>query len=785
MRKLHWLSFLLLGIGCFIFPNHTEAQKKIRQLSTGEWSIEYYSNEIAKITVQPAGYTRNELVTQAVSLSPKPYSFVKAEIEERGIIVGPRKEVLMRTFFQDSAYSGFRFVLQPGEQVYGGGERALPLNRRGYRFNLHNNPWYGYSEGADNLNFSVPFFISSRGYGLFFDNASSGYADIGKTHSDFFEVGFSSGQLNFYVVLGETPEAILANFHQLTGTQPLPPRWAMGNFMSRFGYTSEAQVKSILGEMKASRMPVDAVIFDLFWFGDSIKHTLGNLDWVNKKAWPNPAGMVRGLAKENIQTVLIAEPFFLKDTRTFNSVQPYLATDNNGKPFMLTDFYFGYGGLLDIFRKDAGDWIWNNHYKRQRALGVKGWWTDLGEPEKHPDGIYHNLKDLGYKRPLAAKEVHNAYGHYWNKMMYDKYRTHLPNERIFHLNRSGFAGSQRYSIFPWSGDVSRSWSGFRAQLPVMLGMSMSGIPYIHADAGGFAGGEGDGELFVRWLQFAAFTPVFRPHGTALYAIEKQAFSFPSEAALIPAPFKSQARLPILWRYAFLPYNYTLAWKQSQQGTPLVAPLHFYHPTDSTAVATGDQFYWGKDVLVAPVLEKGATERRLYLPAGSWYPLFGGPAMAGGGFHTERTIAHQLPVYVRGGAALPFWNNSRAQNTSGFSGKQLTWVYYPSAGKGKSVWYHDDGQSVNTTGEEISLETEYLSNGALHVRISSTQGDSYTAADAKMIQVAIPVEGARRVRIIQGPARVVGRGAVTGIGAALHTISVPFRGKPISLTLQLQ
>lgn len=779
------LSLIALGLFGLLFIEPAQAQKKTRTLSTGLWTVEYYSNSIVKVSVQPVNYFQTENITQAVAMLPTANAVVPLEVEERGVVVGPRKQVTMKTFFQDSAFRGFRFVLQPGEQIYGGGERALPLNRRGYRFNLHNNPWYGYSEGADNLNFSVPFFFSSRGYGLFFDNASSGYADIGKTSPDFFEVGFSSGELNFYVILGDNPEAILANYHQLTGKQPLPPRWALGNFMSRFGYTSAAQTQSIFSKMKAQRMPVDAIIFDLFWFGDSIKNTLGNLDWVNKKAWPDPAGMIRKFAQNNVNTVLIAEPFFLQNTRTFNQAKPFLATDSLGKPFMLTDFYFGYGGLLDVFRKDAGDWIWTTHYDRQRKLGVKGWWTDLGEPEKHPDAVYHNLSDAGVARRMAAREVHNAYGHYWNKMMYEKYRQYLPQERIFHLNRSGFAGSQRFSIFPWSGDVSRSWSGLRAQLPVMLGMSMSGVPYIHADAGGFAGGEGDEELYVRWLQFAAFTPIFRPHGTALYDIEKQAFSFPSEAALMPtAAIRQQARRSIYWRYAFLPYNYTLAYRQAKQGSPLVAPLHFYHPTDSVAVAAGDQFYWGKDLLVAPVLEKGAKQRRLYLPDGNWYPLFGGPALVGGGFHSETTTASQLPAYVRGGSAIPFWNNLRAQNTSGFTGNQLTWVYYPAVGTHTAVWYDDDGHSANTTGEEITLETQQDEAGNITMTLSTNQPSSYGAGRVRRIQLALPQEAAKRIQAL-GSTQRVGRGSVAGIDAALYTIPVAFQGKPITLKLALK
>jgi oligosaccharide 4-alpha-D-glucosyltransferase len=288
-----------------------------------------------------------------------------------------------------------------------------------------------------------------------------------------------------------------------------------------------------------------------------------------------------------------------------------------GKPFVLTDFYFGDGGLLDIFRKDAQSWFWSK-YKKQILNGVAGWWGDLGEPEKHPSAIHHNLKDLGFKRRFNADEVHNIYGHYWNKMLYEKYAQEYPATRLFHLQRSGYAGSPRYSVFPWTGDVSRSWDGLKGQLPLLISMSMSGVPYIHSDAGGFAGGEGDPELYTRWMQFAVFTPIYRPHGTALGDLEPTVKDIPSEAALYPDPYKSIVRNSIQLRYQLLPYNYTLAYEQTKWGKPLIRPLFYNNSLDSNLYKTDNQYMWGDHFIIAPVIEKGATTRNLYLPEGLWY-----------------------------------------------------------------------------------------------------------------------------------------------------------------------
>ncbi|HZG26162.1 MAG TPA: TIM-barrel domain-containing protein, partial [Chitinophagaceae bacterium] len=509
---------------------------KIAQESAeGRWSFQLYGNHVIKNTFQPNDYFNNEQLSNAVIMKPSAGIKITLRKQDEEIDFGGIASVSFRDkkysyqflsdsknlsaeYFSEFGYRGFRFQLQHDEKIFGGGERALPMNRRGYGFSLYNSPAFGYGEGADQLNFSVPFIISSKGYGIFFDNPSSGYLDIGKKNPNVLEAGFSSGELTYYIINGKNVEEILKHYTELVGRQPVPARWVFGNLMSRFGYRSEEQLTTTVRKMKAENFPVDAVILDLFWFGDSVRNTMGNLDWVNNERWPNPERMIGELKQDGINTVLITEPYVLMGTKNYAESKPYHAVDSTNKPYTLTNFYFGFGGLLDLFRQDAQDWFWTK-YKAQIDKGIAGWWGDLGEPETHPADLYHHLEDLGYDRLFSANEVHNVYGHYWNKMLFDKYKQHYPETRLFNLNRSGFAGSQRYCVFPWSGDVGRNWSGLRAQLPIMLGMSISGIPYIHGDAGGFAYGEKDGELYTRWLQFAAFTPVFRPHGTALEELD--------------------------------------------------------------------------------------------------------------------------------------------------------------------------------------------------------------------------------------------------------------------------
>jgi oligosaccharide 4-alpha-D-glucosyltransferase len=695
----------------------------------GNWKMILYATNILKVVFQPKGYVTNELITDAVIAKPlatpvkvKYYSesnvviawnFLQLNIYNDTIFFGRNRRAILTGINNSGDYKGFRFLLQNDEKIFGTGERALPLSRRGYKLNLYNNPAYGYGVGTENLNYSVPFITSSNNYAIFFDNPSNGYLDIGKTSANTLEYGAVSGELNFYIILGDTYADILGSYHKLTGTQPIPPRWAFGNFLSRFGYTSEAQVKNIMQRMKANNIPYDAVIFDLFWFGDSIKGTMGNLDWINKKAWPNPAKMISDFKKEGTKTILITEPFVLQSSSNFNSAKKFLAVDSAGSPYMLTDFYFGSGGLIDIFRNDSKDWFWSK-YKQQMNIGVEAWWGDLGEPEKHPSNLYHNLKDLSYKRLFSADEVHNAYGHYWTKMLFDKYAKEYPTKRLFSLNRSGFAGTQRYGIFPWTGDVSRSWNGLKAQLPVLLGMSMSGVPYVHSDAGGFAGGEKEGELYVRWLQFAQFTPIFRPHGGELTGIENTAVNFPSEPALMEEPYRSLAKEVVLNRYKMLPYNYTLAYKQATEGKPLISPLYYNFQEDSTASIIEDEFMWGENILVAPVLEKGAKSRRVYLPKGKWYDYYTNESVEGSKYFDKEVTLNNIPVYVKEGSFIPLVR--AIKNTSDYTRGKFAVYYYSSSTPSRYQWFQDDGQSpsslstrnfslINFNGKETTSDIE--------------------------------------------------------------------------------
>ncbi|NVO21208.1 MAG: DUF5110 domain-containing protein [Bacteroidetes bacterium] len=675
-EKRKVISIQPVGVGWNVTTDH------------GMVTIRTYADNILGIGFSPSGNVNEDsshaVVAKPVAISSKSCKVGKGEILKSGDIsvyansdpyylafIYKGDTILQEEdgFFQQPGNSGVRFRLGKDEAIYGAGERALPMNRRGNRFSLYNRPFYGYEYGAAMLNYSMPLTFSSRKYAVLFDNPAKGYVDIGKTESNVQEWGTSGGTLRYFVIAGKDWQEITKSYTALTGRQSLPPRWVFGNLQSRMAYRNQLETDSIVSLMRKKNFPVDAVILDFYWFGDSIQGHLGNLDWY-RKAWPDPVGMINKFKKEGIKTILITEPYVIDTVANYADAasKGVFVTDSLGHPYKDKQFYFGTGSLIDIFKPEARDWFWSK-YKKQIDNGVAAWWGDLGEPESHPADIHHSIG--------TADQVHNIFGHYWDRMLFEKYKQNYPGTRLFHLQRSGFAGSQRYSAFPWTGDVSRSWGGLKAQLPLLLTMSMSGLGYIHSDAGGFAQGLKDDELYTRWLQFAVFTPILRPHGSGI----------PSEPVYWSEKTQDIVRKYMELRYSLLPYNYTLAWENATSGTPLMRPLFYNYPGDTTAVAIGDQYMWGDHMMVVAITDKGATSKKIYLPAGNWIDFNTAKQYKGGEWIDYQLSIENIPVFVKTGSFIPM--TKPVHSTDLYTSEEYIVRYYPSQAA-EFTQYEDDG-----------------------------------------------------------------------------------------------
>jgi len=583
-------------------------------------------------------------------------------------------------YFAYDTLRGFRFALDEGEKLLGGGQRVLGMDRRGHRMPLYNKAAYGYESGeTPQMYYGLPAVMSSDKYIIVFDNSARGWLDIGSTESDVLAFEAVGGRTAYIVVAGRTYPELVRNYADTTGRQPLPPRWTLGNFASRFGYHSEAETRDVVARFKAANIPLDAVVLDIYWFGPDIKGHMGKLDW-DRDAWPNPEAMIAEFAADGIKTLAVTEPFILSSsTRWQDAVDnDVLARTPTGEPRRF-DFYFGNTGLIDIFDARARDWFWKP-YEALFSQGIAGTWGDLGEPEVHPADALHRLTDAGVE--ATADEVHNAYGHAWAEMVYEAQRASFPDMRPMILMRSGFAGSQRYGMIPWTGDVKRSWGGLAPQVELALQMGLLGLGYTHSDLGGFADGEKfDRELYLRWLQYGVFQPLFRPHAQEHIAPEPVFHDRRTQAV---------ARDFIRLRYRMLPYNYTLAWENATTGMPLMRPLFFEDESDTSLIDETRAYLWGDAFLVAPVLERGAKSVPVPLPRGTWFDFWSGRRYEGGATIDIPVSLETIPVLVRAGALVPM--TDVVDSTDHYTGESLELHYYADASVADSnaQMFEDDG-----------------------------------------------------------------------------------------------
>jgi oligosaccharide 4-alpha-D-glucosyltransferase len=586
-----------------------------------------------------------------------------------------------------------QFNLSSDEKLYGGGARVLGMNRRGTKLALYNRADYGYETRSELMNYTLPIVISSKKYMVHFDNAPVGYLDLDSKKNNVLAYETISGRKTYQVIVGEHWDNLVSNYTALTGRQPLPARWVFGNFASRFGYHSEAETRKTIQKYQDEKIPVDAVILDLYWFGKDIQGTMGNLE-VFRDSFPTFEKMVADFTKMGIKTITVTEPFILTSSKKWEEVKTkkVVATNADGSP-ATWDFYFGNTGLVDVFKPEGKVWFWDI-YKELANKGVSGIWGDLGEPEVFPSSA---TTFAG-----TADEVHNIYGHQWAKLIHEGYRNDFPKVRPFILMRAGAAGSQRYGMIPWSGDVNRSWGGLSGQVEIALQMGMQGLAYMHSDLGGFAGANLDDELYVRWLQYGVFNPIFRPHAQE---------DVPSEPVFRSDWAKKLAKQAIELRYQMLPYNYNVAFENSQTGKPLMRPLFFEEADNESLLTKSDGYLWGNDFLIYPIMEAGQKTKAVYFPKGSsWIDFYTHQSYVGGTTQTFKIVENHIPTFVRAGSIIPM--SKPIQNTTAYSNDGLEFHYYydeNSIDEKKQSFYFDDGITAhnyeNDTYFTLAFETE--------------------------------------------------------------------------------
>lgn len=586
-------------------------------------------------------------------------------------------------FYTELNSKGFRFAMQADEAFYGSGSRATDYNKRGQKFASYNTANYGYKIGAPTLNVNIPFLVSTSLYGIYFENFTAGYFDIGATDKNVLDYKVESGNLSYYLVNGNSFDEIVSNYTLLTGRQPLPPRWALGFIQSKYGYKSDKEALKIVEKLRKENFPIDGLVLDLYWFGSP--QTMGNLDWDRKK-FKHPELLIKKLDDMGVKLIPITETFIAKTSTNFDYLDKnkLLTKNKEGNSYIIQNFWAGPSGLLDIYNPEAREWMWKK-YKSQIDMGIGGWWCDLGEPESHPEGMIHSLGNARY--------VHNIYSQFWAQLLADKYKQEYPNQRLFNLIRSGYAGMQRYSTFPWSGDIQRSYDGLRTQVQIMLSMGMSGVAYTHSDLGGFTGGPKNPELYTRWLQFGAFCPIMRAHGEGV----------PPEPIYYDKKYESIVRDYVKLRYSLLPYNYTLSCENTSSGIPIARAINFYEPENTSLNNICDEYFWGSEFLIAPVFTANSTQRKVIFPSGKWINFWNDSIYEGNSSATVYAPLEQMPIYVKAGSIIP--TTPACMSTKFYKSDSLLVYVYPDASQVNSHFnmFEDDGVNPKSI-ENKAFET---------------------------------------------------------------------------------
>lgn len=728
------MSKLSFGQGAGNFISYEKDKAGLVILGTkGVLKVQAFSSEIFKIQVLPSKNAPGLDSSYSVILPPSTAALniveTKDNIEIRSgkctllidkiplnVASKSGNEVQIKEtggFVQTKDSVSYTFNINPKDVFHGAGGRPFgpDLGRKGFDF--YNSWEYQYFDQSTGLSQSlnVPFIVSSHKYGLFFDSDKPGSMRmyVGAVDSTLLRVeAASNGKWAYYLIHGDDNDEILANYTLLTGRQPLPPRWAFGYIQSKSGYKNESDATVAITKLQDQGFPVDALALDQHWYGGT--NVRGNMDW-DTKNWPNATGMVKSLLDKGVKTILIADPYISTQSANYKlaETQSLFAKKTKGNQTYILDIGTTKGGLLDIFKPAAQTWLWEKQ-KRLAIQGVAGWWSEKIEPDPHPMDAEHELGN--------AFQIHNLYALFWSKTFYNNFTKDFPEKRIFHMTRSGWAGSQRYGALPWSGDVSRYWAGLKLQIPILLQAGMSGLGYMHSDVGGAITmsdkAEKDEELDLRWFQFGTFTPILKVAGQRDNI----------EPFNLSEPFYSAVKKYATIRYQLLPYIYSLAWKNSVTGRPICLPMDYFN--NLRALGNIDnQYFFGENLLVAPVLLHGMPSRKVVLPPGKWFNFWNSEVYNGNTNVFPKLTVDNIPVYARGGSFIPMSTSTTKKSTDYYNSDSLTVRFYQDISVPISAFtmFHDDGIDPNSLAkskyELIELGGK-VSNDQVNVTVQRTK-----------------------------------------------------------------
>jgi alpha-glucosidase len=594
----------------------------------------------------------------------------------------------------------------PSERFYGFGEKTGGLDRRGRILTFWNTDHPKYESDWDPLYQSIPFYVGLHdpvAYGVFTDNAHRTTVDVAASDATRLSLRAAGGEIVQYLFAGPEIRDVVRRYTRLTGRHPQPPLWSLGYHQCRWGYRPDDHVRLIAQTFRDKQIPADGMWLDLDHMDDNKPFTWHPTDF------PDPAGLIADLAELGFRQTVIVDPG-IPMVAGYEVYESGIAADaflrGPGGAVFEGEVWGGTSAYPDFTRPGARAW-WAAQLPRHLDLGVRGLWLDMNEPanfmDEHDWTVPDELLIDGDGVPSTMAEGHNLYGLGHCRATYEGWRDHLPEERPFVLTRAGYAGVQRYAA-AWTGDAPSTMEALDGQLPMLLGMGVSGLPFVGSDVGGWEG-LADAELYARWLQLGAWSPFFRSHMVDVPDHAHEPWSFGDEVEII-------SREAINRRYRLLPYWYSLFREHAVSGAPVLRPPVYEFQGDAATHDLGDQAMLGPWLMVAPVTTSGASSRAVYLPAGRWYEARTGAAFDGPVTLEPRVTLAALPVYVREGAILP--RAPLMQHTGAAPWAPMTLDLYPAGAPTQQRLYEDDGLSFAYQGgayREVALTLERIEGGA--------------------------------------------------------------------------
>jgi alpha-glucosidase len=621
---------------------------------------------------------------------------------------------------------------RPEDAVFGLGEKGGRHNRRGRDFTLWNTDVLSPAETAeftsgkepgdprgdrlsvdfDPFYVSIPFFYhhshaTGAMVGSFVDNGYRGSYEFSAPEE--YRITFQGGQYTEYIFAGPDMPAILSAYTWLTGRMALPPLWALGYHQCRwFDYTQDA-VEAIGARHREEDIPCDALWLDIEYMDGYRVFT-----W-NGEQFPDPPAMLERLSQQGFRVITIIDPG-VKHEPGYAVFDQGLERDvfcrTEGGDIYVGQVWPGNTAFPDFVTEGARTW-WGELNAAHVRSGLAGIWNDMNEPATGE--IPSRTMRFDHGR-ASHERYHNQYALLMAMGTQEGLLTSMPGRRTFILSRAGFAGIQRFAA-NWMGDNLSRWDHLLLGITMGSGFGVSGQPFVGADIGGFHGNS-NAELFLRWMQYGTLTPFCRNH-SEIGNVDQYAWSFgPVVQDLV--------RQAIRLRYRLMPYLYTAFWRSSKTGEPVQRPLVFDYQYDPAVTDLDDQYLLGTDLLVAPVTERGATHRQVYLPAGDWYDWHTDEPSSGEQFVLVPTPMHQIPIYVRAGAVIPMWPEAPA-STDGYHPETVELHVFVPARDATQVsrLLEDDGLTFATRGGACVQTTFTLTrSGSTLSLLAEVEGAGY-------------------------------------------------------------